>query len=117
VNGFVAEIIRLQSICTACTREHATRLVRAYGTLARHIVAGIRTQADWGEVFGADLTEREVRYLMDREWAVTADDVLWRRSKLGYRLTAAEARRLDDWMRHAAAAPERRPVMAGGGVS
>ena len=39
--------------------------------------------ADLGECFGADLTAAEVRYLMRAEWAETADDVLWRRSKLG----------------------------------
>ena len=65
------------------------------------------SETDWGETFGADLTEREVRYLMQHEWARTAEDVLWRRSKLGLRLSAAEARRLDDWMQAAGAAGAR----------
>jgi glycerol-3-phosphate dehydrogenase len=52
-----------------------------------------------GRDFGADLSEREVRYLMDHEWAQTAEDVLWRRSRLGLVATAAEAVALDEWMR------------------
>ena len=51
--------------------------------------------------FGADLTAAEVRYLMTKEWAQTADDVLWRRSKLGLRLTADQAARLDRFMAQA----------------
>ena len=65
------------------------------------------------ERFGADLTEREVRYLMQHEWARTAEDVLWRRSKLGLRVSAAEAPRLDDWMQAASAA--RRAALGAGG--
>ncbi|GJD98586.1 glycerol-3-phosphate dehydrogenase [Methylobacterium isbiliense] len=83
---------------------HAARLVRAYGTDAREILQGARTAADLGRVFGADLTEREVRYLMRREWAMRADDVLWRRTKLGLRLDPAEAAALDAFMRGGAAA-------------
>ena len=51
-----------------------------------------RSVADLGERFGADLTAAEVRYLMEREWAVDADDILWRRSKLGLRLSGRGAR-------------------------
>ncbi|KMO44527.1 glycerol-3-phosphate dehydrogenase [Methylobacterium tarhaniae] len=80
------------------------RLVRAYGTEAREILSGARSMADLGRTFGADLTEREVRHLMRREWATAADDVLWRRSKLGLRVGPAEAAALDDFMRRAAAA-------------
>ncbi|ACL56241.1 glycerol-3-phosphate dehydrogenase [Methylobacterium nodulans] len=82
----------------------AARLVRAYGTDAREILAGARSPADLGRVFGADLTEREVRYLMRREWAMRAEDVLWRRSKLGLRLEAAQAAALDAFMREDAVA-------------
>ena len=62
------------------------RLVRAYGTQAHRLLRGARSMADLGQHFGAGLTEREVDYLMEREWALSADDVLWRRSKLGLRL-------------------------------
>ena len=79
-------------------RRWAERLVRDYGTEAAELLAGAGTAADLGERFGWDLTEREVRWLMQREWARTAEDVLWRRTKLGLRLTEAEAARLDAFM-------------------
>ncbi|WP_348771497.1 glycerol-3-phosphate dehydrogenase [Azospirillum sp. SYSU D00513] len=77
------------------------RLVRAYGTRARDILGTAKRLEDLGRDFGQTLTEAEVRYLMREEWAQTAEDVLWRRSKLGLRLTEAEARALDDYMAEA----------------
>ncbi|HMO68343.1 MAG TPA: glycerol-3-phosphate dehydrogenase C-terminal domain-containing protein [Novosphingobium sp.] len=76
----------------------AARLARSYGTLAFAVLDDAASLADCGEHFGHGLTAREVRYLMAREWARTADDVLWRRSKLGLRLSASEAARLAEWM-------------------
>ncbi|MGA0532382.1 glycerol-3-phosphate dehydrogenase [Hansschlegelia sp. KR7-227] len=77
---------------------HAERLARAYGTRARQILRGATSADDLGRSFGADLTEREVRYMVEREWAMTADDVLWRRSKLGLRMTAEERAALSVYM-------------------
>ena len=91
----------------------ARRLVRAYGTEAREILGAARNAEDLGRRFGHDLTEAEVVWLMEREWARSAADVLWRRSKLGLRLDAGEAAALDSWMeaRNAAArAPRHDPV-------
>ncbi|MFK8252619.1 glycerol-3-phosphate dehydrogenase [Ancylobacter terrae] len=76
----------------------AARLVRAYGTRALRLLDGARSSADLGRVFGADLTEAEVLYLMREEWARTAADVLWRRSKLGLRLRKDEAAALEAFM-------------------
>ena len=64
-----------------------------------------QSMADLGRVFGADLTEREVLYLMRQEWAVQADDVLWRRTKLGLRLTVEQRAALGDFMAAQAMAP------------
>jgi glycerol-3-phosphate dehydrogenase len=75
---------------------HASRLAAAYGTRARRILAGARTPADLGIWFGATLTQAEVEYLMAQEWAQTADDVLWRRSKLG--LASSDVETLDRFM-------------------
>ena len=61
------------------------RLVHAYGSSAAHVLGDARDANDMGCTFGADLTEREVDWLVRNEWARTADDVLWRRSKLGLR--------------------------------
>ena len=85
-------------------RGLVARLVRAYGTDTRAILAGAGGMDGLGRRFGGDLTECEVRWLMDKEWAVTADDVLWRRSKLGLRLTADERAGLDAFMAEAGAA-------------
>jgi glycerol-3-phosphate dehydrogenase len=57
-----------------------------------------RGAADLGQSFGGDLTEREVDWLRRTEWAHSADDMLWRRSKLGLRLNAAEVTRLEDYL-------------------
>ncbi len=75
--------------------------LRAYGAEAARVLSGASGPEDPGRRFGADLTGREVRRLMEREFARTAEDVLWRRSKLGLRVTEEEARALDDWMRDA----------------
>jgi len=64
------------------------------------VLGAAKTAEDLGARFGWNLTEAEVRWQMTREWARTADDVLWRRTKLGLRLSAEEAARLDDWMKN-----------------
>jgi glycerol-3-phosphate dehydrogenase len=74
------------------------RLVRAYGTLAAEMLRDARGLADMGRCFGAGLTEREVDWLMRTEWARCADDALWRRSKLGLRLTDAQVRAVEDYI-------------------
>ena len=72
----------------------ARRLVRSYGTRVNRILDDARRLGDLGPSFGLHLSAAEVRYLMREEWARTADDVLWRRSKLGLRMTAEERRQL-----------------------
>ena len=71
------------------------RLIRHYGTAAALI---LDRPDGLGQCFGADLYETEVRYLMEKEWARTAEDVLWRRTKMGLRLSKDEADNLDRWM-------------------
>ncbi len=82
---------------------HARRLARAYGTEAAAILAGARSAADLGRDFGATLTEAELRWMMEKEYARTADDALWRRTKLGLRLSAEQKKAVGAFM--AAAAP------------
>ncbi len=82
------------------------RLVHAYGTDARELLGDAKAEEDLGRRFGWNLTEAEVRWLMTKEWARVADDVLWRRSKLGLRLSRDEAQALDAWMR------EQEPALA-----
>ncbi|MCR9175335.1 MAG: glycerol-3-phosphate dehydrogenase [Alphaproteobacteria bacterium] len=78
----------------------ARRMVRAYGTKSRDVLGDAASEADLGAAFGATLTEREVSWLMTREYARTAEDVVWRRTKLGLRLTGDEIDRLDAWMQN-----------------
>jgi glycerol-3-phosphate dehydrogenase len=63
---------------------------RRHGTVAPQVLGDGRL----GEYYGAGLTEREVRYLMDREWARSAEDLLWRRTKCGLRMTEAQRERV-----------------------
>jgi glycerol-3-phosphate dehydrogenase len=78
---------------------HALRLVHAYGTRTTTLLGGAKSLSDLGRSFGATLSEAEVRYLIDNEWASTADDVVWHRSKLGLRLSREQLGALGDWMR------------------
>jgi glycerol-3-phosphate dehydrogenase len=80
---------------------HARRLVRTYGTRVDRVIGTATKIEDLGMSFGADLTAAEVRYLMTKEWAQTADDVLWRRSKLGLRLSDAQKAMLARFMAEA----------------
>jgi glycerol-3-phosphate dehydrogenase len=72
--------------------------VRAYGTRLDRVLGPARSLEDLGPWLGADLTGAEVRYLMEREWAQTEDDVLWRRTKLGLRFSPDERERLAKFM-------------------
>lgn len=74
------------------------RLARSYGSNSHKILLGITTMADLGLHFGADLYQREVEYLCSEEWAQSADDILWRRSKLGLCFSAAEKRELQTFI-------------------
>lgn len=74
------------------------RYVRLYGTRARALLESVRGPADLGTHFGADLHQREVDFLVAAEWASSAEDILWRRTKLGLRLTAAEIARLEGYL-------------------
>ncbi len=78
--------------------DWAERLVHAYGTDARLLLGAAQAAADLGRDFGATLTEAELDWLHRHEFARTAEDVLWRRTKLGLRLSEAEARAVAAWM-------------------
>ena len=99
VDGVADVVAGLRADYPFVDDRFAWRLVRAYGVEAREILGDARAFGDLGRLFGWNLTEAEVRWLMEKEWARGADDVLWRRSKLGLRLDAAQAAALDDWMR------------------
>ena len=72
----------------------AARLAESYGTEAPRILGDARSPEDLGRDFGHGLTEAELRWMIDQEWAQTAEDVLWRRSKLGLRLNPDQVRQV-----------------------
>ncbi|MEO1745107.1 MAG: glycerol-3-phosphate dehydrogenase, partial [Pseudomonadota bacterium] len=84
--GYDREVTKLAAAHPYLEAKHAKRLVRLYGTHAHDVLEGAKSATDLGEDFGATLTAREIDYLMQNEWAVTAQDVLWRRTKLGLHL-------------------------------
>ena len=73
------------------------RLFRAYGTDAEKMLKGAVSPADLGRRFGV-LSEREVEWLKRKEWARTADDILWRRSKLGLHMAKEDQHALQSYM-------------------
>lgn len=82
---------------------------RYYGTLTGKLLQGATRMEDLGQHFGAGLYEREARFDIEHEWACTADDILWRRTKWGLHLSQAEREAFGQWMEEisatAAAAP------------
>jgi glycerol-3-phosphate dehydrogenase len=70
----------------------------SYGTLAFKILKNTRSMGDMGVCFGANLYQREVDYLCEHEWAHTAEDILWRRTKLGYQFSDREVESLSNYL-------------------
>ena len=94
-DGYAGQVAALRARAPFLPDALARRLVRAYGTRAAEIVGGAASMDDMGMDYGAGLTEAEVDYLQRHEWARTAADVVWRRSKLGLRLSADQVAALD----------------------
>jgi glycerol-3-phosphate dehydrogenase len=89
-NGVPAKIAEARARWPFLSETQAQRLVHAYGTRIDRVLGDAANADALGAAFGHGLTERELRYLMRHEWAETAEDVLWRRSKLGLHLSADE---------------------------
>ena len=101
---FATELARLQSVYPTVAANTLRRLLRAYGTRVATLLGPPGAAEPLGRTFGADLSAAEVDYLVAQEWATTAADILWRRSKLGLRLTADQIAELES------ALAERQPV-------
>jgi glycerol-3-phosphate dehydrogenase len=96
---------RMQALGAWLPAPLLRRLAGAYGTRIETILGDAESLAGLGRHFGAGLYEAEVRYLVDTEFARTAEDIVWRRSKLGLVMTKAEQKGLEAWLGTAAAAP------------
>lgn len=89
----------LRSRYSFLSETWANRLMRTYGTKAFDLLGDASDEQDLGRAFGATLTETELIWLIRHEFAQTGEDVLWRRTKLGLRLSPAERQTVDDWMK------------------
>jgi glycerol-3-phosphate dehydrogenase len=87
--GFVQRLCRTRP---AFDPEYLDRLARCYGTRVDNVLGDARRESDLGAALGGGLTEREVCYLNQHEWASEPDDVLWRRTKCGLHMTVDERR-------------------------
>lgn len=94
------------------TKPWATRLIRAYGGEAVQVLGDAKSRQDLGSDFGGTLTEAEVRWLVAQEWAQSAEDIVWRRTRLGLHLSAEQIEALQAHL--AAAHPARAPERAAG---
>jgi len=103
--AFADELRRLRDDYPFLSPRHAERLFRLYGRTASTILGKATSHDDLGRLFGHDLYEAELRHLVAREWAITAEDVLWRRTKLGLVLDDSEKDEVAEWLcEHAAGA-------------
>ena len=108
----IGEVVRsLKAAHPYLRPAHAERLARSYGTRSAEVLNGARSYADLGRSFGADLTEAEIAFLAAHEWAQTADDILWRRTKLGLHLRPDERAAVEGFL---LAAPATSPRAAQG---
>jgi glycerol-3-phosphate dehydrogenase len=82
-------------------RDLVDGVVRRHGSRSARILGTARAAADLGRYFGGGLTEAEVRYLVGEEWAATAEDVLWRRTKCGLHMSATEREAVEEFFRTA----------------
>ncbi len=96
--GYEAEVTKLKSSYPFLETRMARRLVRLYGTRAHMLLGLAKSTADLGQDFGAQLYEAEVRYLVDHEWARTAEDILWRRTKRGLHFDREQTAKLEAFL-------------------
>jgi len=96
VAALAAELSRRYRFLAAATAE---RLAEGYGSDAYRILGDATSAAALGRAIGPGMTEAELRWLIGREWARTAEDVLWRRTKLGLAATPPEVQELTDYLR------------------
>ncbi|TNE35530.1 MAG: glycerol-3-phosphate dehydrogenase [Alphaproteobacteria bacterium] len=105
MTGFDALLEKVQKTYPFLEAGQAHRMTRAYGTRIFSLLGKAARQEDLGKDFGGGLTAAEVRWLMIHEWAMTAEDILWRRSKLGIGFSMTEREALANWMAMESCAP------------
>jgi glycerol-3-phosphate dehydrogenase len=94
-DGYEALVAQVRDRHGFITETLARRLVRSYGTRAIVLLDGAKSLGDLGPAYGAGITAAELAYLKREEFVTCAADAVWRRSRLGLRLTPAEIERID----------------------
>ena len=94
---FDAYVVNVQQDYSSLSADLCRALCRRYGTRIHALLQSVSSEADLGEQFANGFYEVEARYLIEHEWAMTVDDVLWRRTKHGVRMTPSQLQRFDQW--------------------
>jgi glycerol-3-phosphate dehydrogenase len=89
-NRFDDEVDAARERWRFLSEPQAQRLVAAYGSRLAEVLGPAKSRDELGQAFGPELTAAEVRYLMTKEWARFPEDILWRRTKLGLTMAAAD---------------------------
>lgn len=97
-NEFGRKLQDLRTHYPFLSEEDATRLLRQFGTGAQDMLGSARQWQDLGTFFGCGLTEAEVNYIRKHEWAQTAEDILFRRTKLGLRMNKDQIANLESYL-------------------
>ena len=98
INGFDTLLGQMQAQYPFVESDVLWRLCRLYGTETALLLGKAKKIADLGRHFGHGLYEAEIAYLMENEWARSAEDILFRRTKLGIRFTARQKADLERWL-------------------
>ena len=106
VDGFLTLVAEIETEYPFLPPGLPRRLVRAYGTDVRHILANVSSAVDLGDDYGAGIFKPELDWVIDQEWVACAEDFVWRRTRLGLRLTADQIAAIDAYImaRHVAIA-------------
>lgn len=97
IGAFQAFLAKVRAAWPFLGDVRSERMAHAYGSMLFEMLDGMREAGGMGESFGGGLSEIEARWMHDREWARTADDVLKRRSKIGLHMTADERAAFASW--------------------
>ncbi len=98
VGSVETEVRQLEDRFPFLDSKYLSRLSKTYGTLSGNLLDGVSRKEHLGEHFGADLYQKEVEYLVTNEWAYSAEDILFRRTKLGINLSEKQKSKLSAFL-------------------
>jgi glycerol-3-phosphate dehydrogenase len=90
MDNFANFLVHVRATWPFLGKARSERMARAYGSMLSEMMVGVKDEAGMGADLGGGMTVLEARWMMEHEWARTAEDALMRRSKIGLHLTPAE---------------------------